>query len=171
MAAGPSSGRRMSRVLDRGSFSVMLTEKGKKRPVEPQLFARVEEFEGRREWALYVCVHREGEFRRLPFMLRNIRGWLRRCLDEVDEALEAESDGIRAGEEVGDRSPVPAGFDPGSRRSEEDGGDVSGRSGEDAGGVQEAGKHASPPPDSRPSAARVRRGSAVPGGTPGPDDA
>ena len=94
----------MTEIVGRGTFSVIERERSKtgrgRRPVDPKLFARVDEFpeaddDGQvrmyREWALYVNVVKGGQFRRLPLSLAAAKLWLTQCLAEVDEALTEDA--------------------------------------------------------------------------------
>lgn len=103
-----------TRILPRGSFSVMerRPEKCKKgrRPLEPSIFARVEEFadpngaaggERLQRFAFYFSIQREGDFRRVELPLVEARDWLRVCWQEVVEAIDRQqAESRRAAGEV-----------------------------------------------------------------------
>jgi hypothetical protein len=76
-------------------------EKRKKgrRPLEPAIFARVEEFldldspgcrRKLRQFALYFSIQREGDFRRIELPLIEARDWLHACWEEVSAAIDVQ---------------------------------------------------------------------------------
>lgn len=71
----------MTKIL--GKVSVIARGKKDPRPLEPSIFAKVEgEY-----WAFYVCVHRDGEYRRIALPLQAAQVFLQEQLGEVQEAL------------------------------------------------------------------------------------
>jgi hypothetical protein len=70
----------------------MTTEpRRKKRPHEPQLFARCEKVPGNREdderveFAIYLSIHKEGEFRRIALEPSEAVRWFGECLADLKE--------------------------------------------------------------------------------------
>lgn len=74
----------MSKIVPPDSISCMLKkpEKKSRRPLEPSMFSRVEGD----EWAVYVSIHKEGEFRRITFPLATAMEWLTWNVDQIIEA-------------------------------------------------------------------------------------
>jgi len=67
---------------------VMTTESRKPgRPSEPQLFGRCEAFDDGKqiEFALYISIHKEGEFRRIALEPTEAVRWFQECLADLKD--------------------------------------------------------------------------------------
>lgn len=70
-------------------------EKHRRRVLEPKLFARTTDT----EWELYLCIYRDGEFRRVAMPLEKAKEFLTTELRQVTDAIDASKDRHTAKEE------------------------------------------------------------------------
>jgi hypothetical protein len=66
-------------------------ERHRRRVLEPVLFAQV----NKDAWELYVCVYRDGEFRRIALPLEQARRFLAEQLDRITAAIKVAEVGVK----------------------------------------------------------------------------
>jgi len=77
----------MTKILHQTKLRSFSPRKKGKRPLEPQVFARVEPGRTGQVWAMYVCIHKQGEFRRIEFDLQSAERFLTDCFVAVRNAM------------------------------------------------------------------------------------
>jgi len=77
----------MTKVLRQTKARSFSPRKRGGRPLEPQVFARLEPGRAGQVWALYVCIHKDGEFRRIEFDLQSAERFLTDCFVAVRNAM------------------------------------------------------------------------------------